>query len=337
MSALRQLSSDQQRRLQEAASWRLRLRDDPALELSPRYIEWAADPQNLRALNAVQDGWSAVAELGTSPKILEMRQAALARVRQAGARRWRPRIPMGRVAAALLVTVAVGGGATYVVLGQPVTYRTEIGERRAVMLSDGSRISLDSDTKVRIRYSRTARAVELDRGRTRFDVAHDVARPFAVTAGPRTVVAVGTSFEVEKLGSTVLVTLIQGRVVIKTARGAHLGESSLQKPWVSLSAGQQLVAAQDAQPVVAPANLQTATAWEAGHLIFKDETLGEAVERVNRYTDRPLVVDPAVAGLRISGVFDAGDIGSFVSAVTSYLPVQASTTAGNGIELQGRS
>jgi transmembrane sensor len=58
---------------------------------------------------------------------------------------------------------------------------------------------------------------------------------------------------------------------------------------------------------------------------------------VNRYTGRPVIVDPAIASIRISGVFNAGDIGSFVSAVTSYFPVQASTTGNNSILLQPRS
>jgi ferric-dicitrate binding protein FerR (iron transport regulator) len=50
-----------------------------------------------------------------------------------------------------------------------------------------------------------------------------------------------------------------------------------------------------------------------------------------------VVVDPSIESIRISGVFNAGDIGSFVSAVTSYFPVQASTTESNSIFLQPRS
>jgi transmembrane sensor len=71
--------------------------------------------------------------------------------------------------------------------------------------------------------------------------------------------------------------------------------------------------------------------------VFKDVTLAEAVERVNRYTGKPVMVDPSVAAIRISGVFNAGDVGSFVSAVTSYFPVQATTTSDSNILLQRRS
>jgi transmembrane sensor len=84
-------------------------------------------------------------------------------------------------------------------------------------------------------------------------------------------------------------------------------------------------------------DLQVARAWEAGRLLFRDEPLGDAVARVNRYTSHPVEIDPSIASIRVSGVFNAGDVSSFVSAVTSYFPVQAVTTNTNSILLQPRS
>jgi transmembrane sensor len=186
-------------------------------------------------------------------------------------------------------------------------------------------------------YYKTGRSITLDRGRSRFDVAHDPSRPFTVTAGAETVVAVGTTFDVERLPSTVLITLIQGQVVIKDTSPASGSSGNANPASVSLKVGEQFVVAKNVQPAVITADLKIAAAWEAGHLVFRDESLGDAVLRVNRYTDRPVVIDPAIATIRISGVFNAGDIGSFVSAVTSYFPVQATTTGSNSIFLQPRS
>jgi len=225
----------------------------------------------------------------------------------------------------------IGAVALYLSLHLPAYYQTDIGERRVVALPDGSRISMDSDTRVRVAYQKTARSITLDRGRSRFDVAHDSSRPFTVTAGPRTVVAVGTSFDVERLRSTVLITLIQGQVVIKGA------EPELMTAPISLNAGEQLVVSRDMKPNIVAADPQVARAWEAGRLLFRDEPLGDAVARVNRYTTHAIQIDPSIASIRISGVFNAGDIGSFVSAVTSYFAVQASTTPDNSILLQPRS
>jgi len=166
---------------------------------------------------------------------------------------------------------------------------------------------------------------------------NDVKRPFTVTADTETVIAVGTSFNVEKLQSSVLVTLIQGRIVIKNAATSGAAKAESDRKPVSLVAGQQMVAAADKNPRVGAADIQEATAWETGQLVFRGVSLADAVERENRYTDHPIAVDPVVADIKVSGVFNAGDIGSFVSAVTSLFPVQATTDSESDITLQRRS
>jgi transmembrane sensor len=338
MSAFRDLSADQRTALEEAAGWRLKLTRDPALKNSPEYLHWCSDPRNAGAREAVGAAWSSVGALDTAPEMLELRRQALAHLRQAGARRWNPRTVKLGAAAAALALVMMGAVVLYLNLFRPTYYQTDIGERRIVALPDGSRISMDSATRVGVRYQKTARSITLDHGRSRFDVAHDASRPFTVTAGPQTVVAVGTSFDVERLQSRVLITLIQGQVVIKSAPAAATTEATGQpeKP-ISLKAGEQLVVARNVRPAIVAADLQVARAWEAGRLLFRDEPLGDAVARVNRYTTQPIMIDPSIASIRFSGVFNAGDVGSFVSAVTSYFPVQASTTGANGILLQPRS
>lgn len=325
--ALSEQSQDKQRRLEEAAEWQLRLAQDADPALRTEYRHWIAEPRNAQAAEAVGKGWNAVGAMASTPELLEMRQQALARVRRATARgSWRGRL--GWAAAACLILGMAGGAAFLELRLQPVEYETEIGGRRVVALADGSHVSMDSDSAMEVRFTDTERAIKLTRGRARFDVAHDTSCPFTVTAGTETVVAVGTSFDVEKLGSTVLVTLLQGQVVVKDEVKA--------KPSVSLTPGQQLVAARHTAPTVASADLQVAAAWEAGHLVFHDEPLSSVVERINRYTEHPVTVDQSAADIRISGVFNAGDVGSFVSAITGYFPVQATTTGSGKILLQHR-
>jgi transmembrane sensor len=338
MTAFRDLSPDQQSRLEEAAGWRLSLARDPSLEQSAEYVAWSADRRNVRALEAVREASSTVGAMDTAPEILELRRQALTRLRRSGASRRGTRKMRALVAAAILAIGVLSASALYLRLHLPTYYETDIGERRIIALPDGSRISMDSDTKVRVSYYKTARTITLDRGRSRFDVAHDPSRPFTVTAGSETVVAVGTSFNVERLQSTVLITLIQGQVVIKNAAPLVAAATGANpKSSISLKAGEQLVVSRNVQPAIVPADLQVVTAWEAGHLVFRDEPLGTAVARVNRYSPHPVLIDPSIASIRISGVFNAGDTGSFVSAVTSYLPVQATTTGSNSILLQPRS
>lgn len=336
MSSFEALSTEDQARLEAAALWWERLRGEPAMEISPEFQQWIADAFNARAFKAVQDTMDTLQGLAASPSILDMRGAALKRLRGASARSGFSYRTIGLIAAALLVLLTGTGGYLYQQFYAAQTYSTETGERRVVPLPDGSRISLDSDTEVKVHYTKAAREIILSNGRARFDVAHDVARPFTVAAGSETVVAVGTSFNVERLGPKVLITLIQGRVLIKNQSQKTL-LSNEKVSTISLAAGEQIAALDNAIPVVKPANLDAATAWEAGHLVFRGEPLGDAVARVNRYTANPISVDESAAAIPISGVFNAGDIGSFVSAITGYFAVEATTDSNNQIRLQKKS
>jgi transmembrane sensor len=235
-------------------------------------------------------------------------------------------------AAALLI--AAGAGTYYLWFADPMhSYQAAMGERRAVTLTDGSHLLLDSNTEVAVRYSNNMRALTLTKGRARFDVAHDAARPFAVSAGAETVIAVGTAFDVELRASKVLVTLIHGRVVIKGVSDAsdHRGQTGAP---VQLSPGQQLIVSTGGRPTIAAADFAVTQAWEAGHLVFRRQPLDDAAEQFSRYMLHPIIVDPSAASFRLSGVFNTGDTKSFVSAVTELYPVEAVTDANGAITLR---
>ena len=307
------------RRLAQATAWRVRLAEDD-LETSEAFEAWMADPANEAAWDQVQAPWREVGEKATSPQLMALRAGALARARRQDQRTSTPWFSR-QIAAGLAALLVLGGGAgSYWYATQPQVYRTTLGERRVIPLSDGSKVSLDSGSKIRIRYTKEARKLELLSGQARFDVAHDVQRPFSVTARNQTVVATGTAFNVDLLGPKVLVTLIEGHVVVLPARPtAH----PKRAPVVELKAGQELISAPAAPPQVVQASLDRTTAWESGQLAFKDEPLGSVAERVSRYAAAPITVAPDAANLRVSGVFKAGDVDTFVDVVTHYLPVRA--------------
>ena len=334
MTSLEALPAEDQVRLREAACWSATFQREPQAELTPEFQQWVCDPENVRALQAVEKTMAALEEHGAAPSIVKMRQSSLHSLRTAGTKRWFAQA--SRYAAAAAILLAVGGTASYYLAHRPTKYQTDVGGRQVVALPDGSRISLDSDSLVKVHFEKSARQVTLVKGRARFDVAHDVSRPFTVTAGDQTVVAVGTSFDLEKRGDNVLVTLIQGRVLVKKA-DAILAGAAPSVPAISMTAGQELTAVPDHQPTVQVADLEVTQAWELGHLVFRGEPLSDAVTEINRYTEHPITVDPSAATIRISGVFNTGDIGSFVSAITGYFPVQATTDSNGAITLQKRS
>ena len=323
-------------RLEEAGAWCLRVAEGA---LSPqeqaRFEAWmAADPENAAAFEDAVGIWRGVEEGALSPDAIALRREALALYDGANRKRWgqngkgRDRRRFGRIAAiAATVVMVVGAGGLWAAL-QPTTYSTAVGERRVVVLEDGSRLSLDAATEVRVRYTGGARKLQLQRGRAKFDVAKDPNRPFTVAAADKMVRATGTQFSVEMLQNTVRVVLYEGRVaVMETPVGGGKPEPLVMK--TALTPGKELVtAAAERTARVAPTDPGRSLSWESGQLVFVDEPLASAVERMNRYSADKLIVGDAAAGrIRVDGVFAADQTDAFVAGVTGLFPVRAVETA----------
>ena len=196
-------------RREAALAWCLRLADGPLEDAGREAFEgWLnSDPANAALFDEAVALWSGVEDQAGAPEMVVLRGQALESARRANAMRWtRQRVLSPRIiaiAATLLIAVFAGVWA----LGMPQTYRTGVGEREVVALADGSKLSLDADSAVSVRFSQSRRELTLKKGRARFSVAKDPLKPFTVVAAGKTVVAVGTEFSVERLGGQVRVIL----------------------------------------------------------------------------------------------------------------------------------
>lgn len=330
------------RALAEAAAWRVRLADvdgeSAASTESFRAFEgWlASDAANAAAWERISSAWNRFDDLATAPELIALRQEALGDAQRAARKRWRPITKWGYGVAASLAVVIVAVWGLFAWISEPMQYRTALGERRVITLEDGSRIYLDSGSAVRVRYTDAARNLELERGQVRFDVAHNVERPFMVKARDRKIVATGTAFNIDLSGADVFITLIEGSVTVLDAAYAPLADQNIeiQAESVVLHPGEQLAALMARPVVVKKVNVARTTAWQDGQLVFEDEPLSAVTARVSRYSSTPVMVhDDAVGALRISGVFNTGDVLGFVDAVTHYLPVKAVRHKDGGIRL----
>jgi transmembrane sensor len=312
-----------------------------------------SDPAFADAYRRVEQSWASVAEHATAPEIMALREGAIARARRANARRWRlPRHGnAGRWwAAASIAAVALF---LFIVLQRifppPGTgsFQTAYGEQRVVELPDHSRIALDARTRLKVRFSGDVRSVQLLEGQAQFSVAKDPLRPFKVDAGGRTIVAVGTVFNVEFVDREVNVAMMEGRVaVLQESDTAAMPTLSLpansndkkSSAVIELSAGEELRVSADGKSALVPkADIEAATAWRQGKVIFRNDPLAQAVRRLNRYSRRQLKVDDAaLAKMTISGVFDAGDVQAFADALSSYLPIVADSSNESTIHLKAK-
>ncbi|HEX6866135.1 MAG TPA: FecR domain-containing protein [Caulobacteraceae bacterium] len=323
----------------EAMDWVLR-HDAGALSTSEveTFGAWLAESPRHRELFASAEAfWNAAAELEGHPRMAETRQWALA----ATGRAWLTR----RVVAAGFAAGVLGLGGLVIVNGvgsKPLAsqaFSTAIGQRAAVTLPDGSTVTLNTDTRVRTVADRNRRLVYLDRGQAFFRVAKDTRHPFVVTAGGRTITALGTAFEVRLDKGALRVVLVEGRVRVQApqlASTAVTGETSSAGAPIStdMSAGSQLVAADHADWRVSPVNTVQETSWLKGQLIFDDEALGDVVAELNRYSSRKMVfAEPGLTRLRISGVYTPGDVQAFTLALKDAKVADVKERADGQIEI----
>ncbi len=104
-----------------------------------------------------------------------------------------------KIAVSAFVMAVLGIAAANFLLPQSTqTYTTSLGSRKTVSLADGSRIELNTDTKLRIATSSAGRKVWLDRGEAYFEINHSAAIPFVVDVGAQRVTDLGTKFLVER-------------------------------------------------------------------------------------------------------------------------------------------
>lgn len=314
-------------RRRETASWfaRLNQRKVSADDVKA-FSAWRRIPENAEAYDRMQAVWEATETLADDPEIAALtEQARRPSTAPARARALFSDIlkPLGAAGAAMVILL-VAGVAVWG-LSRSAPYATGIGEQRTVRLEDGSRITLDTASKVEVRLGRDQRSVVLVEGQALFDVEGDAGRPFVVTAGDTQVTAMGTRFEVRRVGSGARVVLIEGRVAVRDGSGPD-------RAW-SLAPGQQLLTAAP-RPAVAAVDVPTATSWTSGRLIFRETPIGDAIAEVNRYSPRRIDLQASeFAAIPVSGVFDTGDVDGFVSALTDLYPLQATRLADGRIVL----
>jgi len=317
---------------EEAAAWFARRRDGVGTPSEEAAFEnWrGSNEAHARAYAETERAWHEWRHLQGSARMREMTDAAMAataprRRRAPAGRRWRPLL-----AAACIVAVVAIGGIKLLPLLLPapsVTYTAGLGEQRTEQLPDGTRVTLNTQTALQVRYSHSRREVVLQHGEAMFDVIHDAKRPFVVTAGDGSIVDLGTQFEVRKQDGAAIVTLLEGRV-----------EVAAQDERKQLVPGEQArYGGHIAGISVRQVDTAAVTSWLHGRLDFNGMPLAEAVEEANRYSAVKLRLgDPKLADMPVGGSFRAGDNAAIAAALSAVFPVRVARSDTHEIVLMPR-
>lgn len=313
----------------EAGAWHSRLGEHPVTtEMIEEFFAWRAEPKNAEAYRRVEKAWAATGKIANTQTARDAVDAALSRraskSRQAMTPlRW---MGVGILAAAAVLAVVIAPWAQ----GGSIL-STHVGEQRLVQLVDGSTVRLDTDTRIKVRYARDERIIDLQRGQALFTVASDHARPFIVVADDTRVRAVGTVFDVRRTGKDVSVTLVEGVVEVEG------GRDKLQSSPERMTAGQQRRRS-DGRISTATVDIEAATSWADGRIVLRNTPLEVAVSEVNRYLTDKIVLDaPRLRAVGVNGVFRTGDRDAFVSTAAEVLDLDVVPGADGAVRLTERN
>jgi len=321
---MRSLSNWFRRRPHNASEWFARTRSDSAGEHDDRELtEWLArSPSNERDYEMAEIVWQLSGELKGDPQTDRLTLST------------RRRAPVFiRMGAAVLVTGTALALLYVAATFKPqlsATYTTAVGQQRTILLPDDSRVFLNTATVARVEYTARRRSIWLEAGEATFAVARNPWRPFEVHTAMGTALALGTRFDVFIHPSSLEVAIIDGRVAVRAAGRAGEGEPTV------VHTGELATIDRSAHVSIRHADLDRILSQQIQRLEFDGTSVAEAIAEFNRYSQRPIVAStPEIAGLRISGVFRAGDTDTFVRSLEVSLSVRAINRDGTLVLVPG--
>jgi transmembrane sensor len=319
---------------EDALYWFVRLRaDDATYEDHARFQAWRAGQASRGVeFDKLTEIWNDLDEVG--PLFEREADRAERESKSTGRRRSvvHPEFRRGygwSAALAASLFAVIGGGWWFAGRTDIAEYRTARGEQRTVMLPDGSRLILNTETSVTTELSMLARTAVLHRGEAFFVVAHNGWKPFTVEAGNGTVRDIGTQFTVRRDPEQVTVSVVEGAVEVESA------SEPASKQATVLTAGEQASYGEaGGLSATTTVDVATVTAWTTGELVFEQRPLAEVVREIGRYHQGEIrVLGPRLSDRKISGRFNLRDREAFLRAVTAATQAKSSHTDKNVIIL----
>ena len=312
----------QSERYDEASVWVAKL-DNRLSDADQKALQdWmAADPENQAVLLEMTRLWDKMTVLSRLSDLFPEPIADTARS---------PRYPMA-IAASVVVTMMAAVWILFT--GNPgnnseqhqeivatvseIVYETAVGEQSTVNLPDGSQVVLNTSSRIEVDYTDEYRLLRLERGEIHVQVAEDKARPLSVIAGENIVQAVGTAFSLEITSDQQIELVVtEGKVLVgvRQAPGDSTGETKpvvLDPSSVTVVAGEELILGDPEEDVieVSPEEIEIKLSWRQGNLIFRGESLEDAMTEIGRYTTVQFVIlDDDLKKVQVAGLFKAGDV-----------------------------
>jgi transmembrane sensor len=231
-----------------------------------------------------------------------------------------PPLVSRRVAMALSLVLSVLGGVYLMIVHVHAAdqYMTAVGELRTVQLPDGSEVTLNTATRIRVHLGSRERRIDMTSGEAYFVVAKDPSRPFVVKVEDKSLTAVGTQFSVRRSSVDLQVLVTEGRVQLSPWRTVQSGlPATLGAGTVARTMNSEVLIRRASESEV-----EQLLSWRSGFVIFHDTRLEDAVAELNRYQSHKLVIaDRSIAAIRIGGKFRYANIDAFLALLQQGFPI----------------
>ncbi|SEH12747.1 FecR family protein [Sphingopyxis sp. YR583] len=307
--------SDQNRRAiakgpdaaQEAADWLARMTSgDVSAADFAEFGRWIENPDHAEAYNEAERIWMALGSVIETPSnVVPLRPA-------------KPSLGWRRFAAmAASLAVAVAGAYQYQAVWQ-YDHATQGSAVASLVLADGSRVELNTNSAIDYEYRDGVRHVTLAKGEAFFDVKRDTAHPFAIDAGGAEVRVLGTAFSVRRDADGGAVVVQRGKVRVTTPHGR-----------VDLTPDQAVRYDARRMSAIEPADASKALSWSRGLLVIEDKPLGEVVAELDRYYPGVIVLaDDRAAKTRVGAVVEIARIDDWLAALENSHGVDVTVLPG---------
>jgi transmembrane sensor len=311
----------------KAAEWIIRLGEGPLRDEQRRTLDqWLAEcPAHASAFDRARSTWADLGALQAVPGALLDDVAPPRHRSSVGYAGWyQPvRVTMRR-AAAVVALLAVGTGFAAFWFGNPLLileadYRTAPGESRSVTLADGSNVQLATNSALAVHFDRQERRITVLSGEAYFTIAPmqgTETRPFVVEAANGTAKALGTQFMVDHEGDETQVVVAEHQVQVSaTTPGRSEASSVVLSPNQAVHYDRVFGIG-----AVTQTDLDQATAWRRGRLVFDKVSLADVIAQLNRFRrGRIVIADADLARRSVSGVFEIADLNAALATIAREL------------------
>ncbi len=310
-----------ERAAEEAAVWHVRLQADDAAEADFLAFEtWVSNPAHRAAYDALD--MIDIALGADSESILKALDAPAAEVlsfkkpdRTASPSR---RMLIGGAMVAGLAALVVGPNLLSPAL-QWKTYSTAPGETRTLKLEDGSTVTMNAASTLKVAFSKKERRVEMADAEATFEIAKNPARPFLIGARGNEIRVVGTEFNVFNFDGATRVSVRRGIVQVRRTGDPHAAR---------LVAGQEFTQTGAAPGMIRACDPENAFAWRSGQLVYDDARLTDVVSALNRRFNIPLRLEGGAGDARFTGVLSLDSEEAVVRRLEAFLPISAERVGG---------